>query len=98
MISSPTTRPLRPSTAHGYTSSQASGPPSDPCLGASFRVLSADRITPTGRSSTRTNASDSALALIVRSSYHDKTAAPGSQDGAATMVRLLGMVQRYIAA
>src|SRR5215472_10669180 len=65
MISSPTTRPLRPSTAHGYTSSQPSGAPSDPCLGASFRVLSADRITPIGRSSTGANASDFALVLIV---------------------------------
>src|SRR5688572_33487346 len=50
MISSPTARPRSPSAAHGCTSSQASGAPSDPCRGALLRALSTDRITPTGRS------------------------------------------------
>src|SRR5690349_12806540 len=50
MISSPAVSPPSPSTAHPSTSSHASGAPSVPCLGASLRSTSEDRITPTGRS------------------------------------------------
>src|SRR5215467_12055463 len=49
-ISSPTTRRWRPSAAQGWTSSQASGAPSDPWRGAFLRDLSVERITPTGLS------------------------------------------------
>src|SRR5260370_25535542 len=62
-ISSARERPRTASAAQGLTSSQASGAPSDPCLGASPRALSPERITPTGRSRAPTNAR-LALALI----------------------------------
>jgi hypothetical protein len=39
--------------ADGSTSSQASGAPSEPCLGALLRSSSFERITPIGRSSSR---------------------------------------------
>src|SRR5215472_14727690 len=50
ITSSPGWSPSRPSATEESTSSQASGAPSEPCLGASARVLIVDRITPIGRS------------------------------------------------
>jgi len=50
MISSPTDNPSIASAANLCTSSQTSGAPSVPCLGASLRDLMLERITPMGRS------------------------------------------------
>src|SRR5512141_3163073 len=63
-ISSPTARPCRPAAAHGCTSSQASGAPSDPCRGASPRAVRTERITPSGRSRPPANPARIALPLI----------------------------------
>jgi hypothetical protein len=49
MSSSSTASPSSPGAAQACTPSQASGAPSDSCLGASLRSLSSDSITPTGR-------------------------------------------------
>src|SRR5688572_10047793 len=46
--SSPTAMPSRPRAADGPTSIQASGAPSEPCLGASARVLLVDRMMAIG--------------------------------------------------
>src|SRR5262249_7220512 len=50
MMSSPARSPSRACAANEFTSSQASGAPSAPCLGASLRFLIVDRTTPIGRS------------------------------------------------
>src|SRR5215469_18118837 len=50
---SPTATFCRPFDAHGCTSSQASGAPSDPCRGALCRSLMVERMNPIGRSEKR---------------------------------------------
>ena len=50
MIWSPTRSPSSPSRANAFTASQASGAPSEPCIGAFRQFLRLDRITPIGRS------------------------------------------------
>jgi hypothetical protein len=46
IISSPAVMPCNPSATSGITSSHASGPPSEPCRGASARRFKTERIDP----------------------------------------------------
>jgi len=53
MSSSPAATRSSAFRAHGFTSSQASGAPSEPCRGAPLRSVSVERMTPTARSANR---------------------------------------------
>lgn len=64
MISSPALKPSRHFAANGWISSQASGAPSEACLGASLRCFRDERITPTARSCARSP--DFGLALFAK--------------------------------
>src|ERR1043165_4948164 len=48
MSSSPALIPVSPGAANGVSSSQASGAPSSPCMGAASRRVSVERTTPIG--------------------------------------------------
>lgn len=92
---SPAARPRSPSDAHGCTSSQASGAPSEPCFGAFPRSFSTERMDPIGRNHTRVGPTDDlARAVIPRALSRRRGSLAAS--GKATSIRCMAPGDRRL--